>query len=1551
MGIFGGMEEQYEEMAESLREKGIPLPSLTALFAILLLIIAGIYILLAQPFSPKFTSMEVTVKSNDQPVEGADVAIVDLSGGILARELTNKQGKASFGKVPIKDININARKEGIGEGSKNVKVAPGKITIVLGGATSEGKLVEVTLRATDEATQIGINGAQITYTLSDDPTKTYSASADANGKLVLKLPSGKAANLVLFHTNYNDRPLSIQAGKENEAMEVGMTRKAALAGPSPSSHPAATPTIRYGSLKVRVADDEGATLNANIEAYDAATRRLISSKTAAGGLGAFTNLQVGAKYFVKASLAGHQAYDGSLAPFTLEVESEIDVVLRKGADTDGKLAAYTFDQEGNKISARLQVISGEGNAVITRNSNGIAEFEHSQLSALEGFKIVATADGSLPASSEEYSSSDIPGKIELTLTDATNENSAELAITTKDRNGGLLGGANILIYSHSHGLIISDRTDGDGNAKFLLEKNENYEILSAYGEEKGAASILLLDRKALQIYLGAAVEEIGVGALDVVTSEAVDATYYSLYGGDTFDSCFGQICRLNVKTLQEAEIRITADGYFERVVKVLPSGDGKQLEIEMIPLDYSDTLVKFQGVYDSLNREVDALSPGEEYYAKMLIAAPSAERMGAYFRIGSEDDAAGDFALLESHSSTNAPSSIIKSTTIPLGNGCADEALGNAEFKWMNLEFSGAAAELVDFKFRLRPTAELEDELKFFYRGYAVKDGKFLRFPEDGLLGTDEKTASRDWCEAQEEEGSIKIEKSGAYSCNALGCISLLVEQDGLEARRDFQARNAKDCSDDSAAPNSCAAARMTMHISFMPNDPSKELDLKVSQADSRIRLSSYSINGNAARSLSTSSLSVPLTGAREYAIEVTALPQLAGDEAVTVIVQEAVGDLDIRKRIDIKIYGSCGNGLKDCGGGECSPICFGDFFEAGNPDEEELPEEPQCENDMQYCADGECREECEITPPEIDLGENVFVFENGKLATSIRKMNLQIDRITPADAVPLKFESRSGGCSPFYAIVSENTAECYSIEKEHLIFRGNELSPDCPLKSIGDGAEGDTSAKLQVTCSGIVGQILEIPIEVKVNNINQKAVQFQPSSFSGSEPKIIHILNQKQVPKSYELGSQKPSFDHADAYTYAISSSGTLMLTEDGESIDLVNFEESETYFPSIDNQGGRVAACHDYICCASQWCTEAAAVQAFSTFKEHAQMVASATTFRRQDTFISEEVIGRPFTFSTILRLVEKAKLPSEIKSDDSPTAYGCKADNPKIYIVQASSANGKEWEYTARIARLYKYDYVERESECKDGKATPEMKATATHSYQPSGDYLPLCNFLKTNDGCVEGEVDASFASIEQAEKASQLKPTFGISTFWRILVLGQACTPGETLVDFDLPDMRAFRFAVMTCPVGGAAEVSSKVCTEAKSYIFSDVSDNQIRAMVHVGITKKCKVDYKGLAIGAGGFLLTYKYPQHADTINALTGLISLFYGDLTTCAILGALQVAAPKEYKVATSGALAACTAISQMKSKGKTFGITGTEGSPGIKPPSGGQGGTGFEATLEPPT
>ncbi|MBI5224309.1 hypothetical protein HY989_00400 [Candidatus Micrarchaeota archaeon] len=1509
---FEEIGDSYENFAQGLRESGINLPSLKVLIAIILGLVLVLALLVSlNPFQSKFRDVEISVKLEKKPVDKALLQILDLKGNILQEELTDETGIAIFKDLPNSGLKVKASKRGVFE---KTKALPDMAKTFVINADEEknqtsNASVEITLLVLDEASQKSLEGASITYTFSDDPKNTFKATTGKDGNALLNIPADKTMNLIVFHTNYDSKPATIAGSDSKRKFQIQLIKNNLPA-------PSVTPTVvfEYSTLRVSVKDTDGKILQSAVELYDAGIKSKISSKATIDGKASFPSLLSGSKFYLIVKASGYSDYDGSLSPFVIGKTNQIEIALKKGT-ANSKIKVSTIDEEGIAVASKLIIVKDE-ESVLEKSSRGSEEFDRAQLSGLESFSVLAIANGKLPAQSEIYTQDTAPKEINLVMIDATDENSADLAINTLDKDGKSIENVAIKIFSDLKGVVYLGKIASDKLA-IKLEKGQNYQILGSVGGVSGTAQVFLDGNKEVSLFVGASVEHLQVSAFDAFTDDPLDATFYSIYAGKTFDTCYGEKCNLFAKTLQETSLKITAMNYYDRETALLPSSEGKPIEFALIPKSIDQTLVKFVGIFNSIGRKVLDLEAGEEYSAKFLVAGDKADRLGMQFRIGKEASAQNDVAYLIGAASSVLAISKISSGVFSQASSCSDDSLQNKEYKWMNLEFGADKPVEVAFSFKLKNNAERVSEIQMYYFGYAIKNGEYLRQPVDDELGSKEKTAAKDKCKSKTNQIEFPIKKSGQFSCNALGCLSLLVEQDGISSFRDAQARSAKNCVTTAGQPNSCESANMKIQIVFAPNDPSKEFDFQIHQKDAKVKLTSFSLNSQPVKEIGLSSYGATLSGEKEYNIDFDSLPMEAGAERISISVQEATSDASIGRNLDLKIYESCEDGLKKCGGDLCSLICLGDYFDSGN-DEEEIPPAPTCDEGKFYCSDGECRSSC-LVPSENNFASEVKIdLVDGKLQVANSKIKMQIDSLLPADAIPIKFDG-AGKCTALYEIVAGSTKPCYSIENNVLVFRGSELSQNCPLKSVGDNALGDNSAKLKVVCTAVGLNPIELPIEVSVKKLPFKAVSMLPRQISGSASKLFHIISQKQVPKDYTMEDLQIEFQNSDASSFAWSGAGTLELREEDTPVESITYSSSDTYFPSIDNQGGRTPACYDYGCCSSKWCTQPAASQAFAKFKTAAAEAAKASVFRRGNNYLQEKVLQKPFVFTTVMRLIQNANLPSGITVEDTASRYGCLNENPKIYVVQASTEDGINFEYRARIARLYKLNYVSSEELCKNGDLTPELAQSSTHGYQSPGNYLPLCDFLKSDKKCVQNEQHASFASIEQAATKKQLMPSYAVSTFWRINVFKQFAPPGGTLVDMDLPDWRVFRFATMTCPAGSVGGEGCW-CTPKQSYVFSDVSDNQIRANIHVGINAKCKMDYTGLAIGAAGYMATYKYPEHANTINTLASLVSFaIAGDFSTCATLEALSIATPSKYQLAKT-ALSSCAAISKIKEflKGK---------------------------------
>ncbi len=1528
---FDELAEQYEGFADSLREQGFPMPSFGQFVLLIIGMIILAYFWLAQPFAPTTTDLEVTVLSNQKPVVSAIVQVLDFEGNILKEAFTEESGIYLFKNIPKENIILRAGKRDVGEAEKRFLKTPPKATVNLGKEVNQttNATLDITLNLVDEISKKAVSSAAVSYTFADEPSKKFKAVSDKNGITVLKLPEEKALNLIIEHPEYKPKFFSLKATAEKTSFEIQLSRRT-----SNSGDPTTTPTFQYGTLRVRVRDKDNDPLDARLELFDHTTRTQLAIRTASNGIASFPNLLTGSGYYIDAVLEGYKKHEGYASPAEIGKVNDIEIVMEKTDGTvileDGKIKLITINSEGEKISALVKVLSEE-RFLLGRNSGGDVGYDLSEFEMLEYFRFIASSEGKLNAESEIFTPESVPPEITLPLIDATEENSALLQVIVKDEGNNPLEGVVLKVYSEEKGLIDLGNTQSDGKREFLLRKNENYMIMAEYGEEKASASVYLTGNKVLQLYLGIAVETIKVSARNAITQESVDATFYAIYNEETFDSCFGQQCELFVKTLFDTELIVTAEGYYEHSALIVPSGDGREYIIDLVPLDLEGPYFKYQGTFDALGREVQELKAGEEYRAKFLIAAAFSEKMGAYFRLGKAASVKKDIAFITSYKSAASASSVLKSSTYEEDASCA--GADAKEVKWTNVEFSEGETHEASFVFQLKGNAQMQEELPFYYRGYAVVNGEYLRIPEDEVLEKRENSPLREWCHAKTFSGELPIKKQAKFECNALGCLTISLQQGGLAGGNGFQAKSAEGCVEDAVSPNSCDKADLIAEVQFVPNDPGKEFELELTQANDKLQLTTYSINSLLEDAPGSTGLLVFLANSEKYSINVHSLAYGEGEEELRAIIHGMLGGESVSKSVSFRIYNSCGNGLKDCGNGRCEMICFEDYFEdlINDPDfngDEDyfedgvLPPEERCGAGMKYCSDGICRESCEIPVSEELVEEVVIEFKDDQIQTSQLKIPMQIDAFLPADAVRLNFTNHGEDCTPLYDIIAGSTKSCYSIQKNHLVFLGNSLSPTCPLKSIGDGVVGDISAKLKVGCISQPEFTKEIPIEVGVKSIPLKTIQFQPKEFRGSSAKIFHILNQKQVPKEYNfvqwLGGSPASFEFADAYTYAWSGDGFLELQEEDQIVDTLSFTAEESYFPTLDNQGGRTSTCYDYICCSSKWCTTEAAEQAFSAFKKTAEKIASATSFRRGNDFLIEEILRKPFSFATIIRLVENAELPDEIDVEDYPANYGCENNNPKIYAVQASS-NGGEWFYKARIARLYNLNYVDSEASCRTSSSTPALESTNTHSFQSPGNYLALCDFLSGREECVESDTESSLASQEQVESPSQLFPIPVPSSFWTAYIARASyCNvplkPPEPEPHLDLPGVIPYpRTAVLACSSGAA------VCTPKRSYVNFFPLGNQLYAVVHVGITESCLPDFVGTTLVSSAFYATYKYPEYARYANSIaTVAAGGVVGDFDTCLLLQAASMAFPEESRLQYAGT--ACSLYSENKGRAQNF-------------------------------
>ncbi len=400
--------------------------------------------------------------------------------------------------------------------------------------------------------------------------------------------------------------------------------------------------------------------------------------------------------------------------------------------------------------------------------------------------------------------------------------------------------------------------------------------------------------------------------------------------------------------------------------------------------------------------------------------------------------------------------------------------------------------------------------------------------------------------------------------------------------------------------------------------------------------------------------------------------------------------------------------------------------------------------------------------PPAAEFTQTASVWydpEERKMKTSVEELALQVDTIFPYDALPMNFSPAEVLAEQAKSTAKPSTEKCYLLETKnnafHLVFKPRESNPECPIGVRGNEINGDESASISFHSVKDPSIRITLPIKLKASSLPSVFVKPDELSEGDQSAKLIYLVNQKQTQRVVEAVTENESKKYSldpGAKAIAWRGPGTLSFSEDGAGIWELNYQQVKSYFPGMHDLGLVMRkACTDYLCCANGWCSRDAARTAFELFKNQSQTLAETTAFRRGNGMPFKYFFPeKQFSLSMVAQLREgtdAASLGAENEiSFDAESAGKCKAGNPGVYEIKATTPDGANWSYSASVLPLYKINYV---TDACD-KSQYYYKETPME-----GEYLPLCDFLFGEANCIR-PVDHMVLVAESEASDEHLTP---------------------------------------------------------------------------------------------------------------------------------------------------------------------------------------------------
>ncbi len=370
---------------------------------------------------------------------------------------------------------------------------------------------------------------------------------------------------------------------------------------------------------------------------------------------------------------------------------------------------------------------------------------------------------------------------------------------------------------------------------------------------------------------------------------------------------------------------------------------------------------------------------------------------------------------------------------------------------------------------------------------------------------------------------------------------------------------------------------------------------------------------------------------------------------------------------------------------------------------------------------------------------------QTGKILASEKQINLQIDALYPADAVPLQI----GQNVLFKGVTSSgevDTSACYAVERAgsgengsdlyYLSFKSGDFNPACPIKVNVNDIAGDDSANLTLYSASNPDATLTLAIHVKTKSATSIYALPQNLPPGDHTARLLYVINQKQASRQLQLdgATKQPSlsFSGAGAHVFAWDGQpdGTLSLSENNTPVFEWSYNQQDNYFSSLSSicQPAKGAA-NNYLACAQACCTLNQFRSAVSDFVAKAKDAAKKSAFRRGNAQPLQTLATGAFQYSMV------AQVRAGVSLRDAPVsitgAESVDSTYPSVFIITARSADGKAWSYGGSIASINWADFVNPPN---TGAGTSGQPANTTGPGTPLHGYMYTDgNSVKTSDHC--------------------------------------------------------------------------------------------------------------------------------------------------------------------------------------------------------------------------
>ncbi|MFH1224882.1 MAG: hypothetical protein V1676_03685 [Candidatus Diapherotrites archaeon] len=424
-------------------------------------------------------------------------------------------------------------------------------------------------------------------------------------------------------------------------------------------------------------------------------------------------------------------------------------------------------ESGASIEGAIVFLRAENGAMLERETgnSGIAQFTLSPKDRGK-YYASATAEGFIASDETEIDLADVKAgetvNVELALEKCTPQKCGLLKVKVIDEDSLKVQNAEVSLFNAETGFWAKEygkkATDVNGAVEFANVRAGKYYALAQKYPATGQSEHYDVDPNATgnEIIVNMV---IGNGTLRVEVTDVDNAPVpfadveIKTQGGEelgTIPALANGIMSREFKADKSVYVVVRKEGYTtftSTPVQIFPD------RVETISAKLEEEIlgdrakVELLGIFEG-SKEMENLSAGKKYTIKMRLRVPSEggfDEVGLHVRTGTENLAEKDKIYINW---VNAPySTVLKGSTYnaPLGNADGTEEITNGDAKWASIVWGEPEAGIynADIEVRVRSETTRGFLLPFYYRAWSLKNGEYLRDPQDDALGSAAETAEK----------------------------------------------------------------------------------------------------------------------------------------------------------------------------------------------------------------------------------------------------------------------------------------------------------------------------------------------------------------------------------------------------------------------------------------------------------------------------------------------------------------------------------------------------------------------------------------------------------------------------------------------------------------------------------------------------------------------------------------------------------------------------------------------------------------------------------------